>query len=225
MSQTIAPRVVRTPLATPDTYCFTLPEGFSAKIFTVTAEQNMPERLMLYSLIVGLQPERVLEIGTSTGGSTALIVHAMDNINKGRVFSVDPASKVRDEVRASIAHRATLHAGHSPQALPEVEALAGGKFDFAFIDGDHSYQPVVNDTLGVLDHLADQAYLLYHDAFFFEVRDAIDHCVKTRGDVLQDCGVIVRSGVRWSGYNDEADTIRYGGMRLLTFSRSGFGQG
>jgi predicted O-methyltransferase YrrM len=45
-------------------------------IYDAPVQQLMPERLLLYSLICGLRPERTLEIGTLYGGSTMIICAA-----------------------------------------------------------------------------------------------------------------------------------------------------
>lgn len=45
-------------------------------IYDAPVQQFMPERLLLYSLICGLRPERTLEIGTLYGGSTMIICAA-----------------------------------------------------------------------------------------------------------------------------------------------------
>ena len=205
-----------------DTYRPGLPETFAANIFDVPAQMEMSERLLLVALIIGLQPENVLEIGVSHGGSSALIVHAMDCIGKGQLFGIDPEPQVSDELAQSIAHRNHVFRGRSPMAISAIAQKANAPFDFAFIDGDHSNQGVVDDIEGVLTYLADSAYLLLHDAYFYEVREAIDASIRQHSDVLQDCGILTHSPVRWSGYLDEADTIRFGGLRLLVFSRAGF---
>lgn len=205
-----------------DSYRPGLPQDFAGKLFDVPAQMEMSERLLLFALVVSLQPETVLEIGVSRGGSSALIAHAMDAIDKGRLFSIDPEPQVSETLAQSIAHRAVIHCGPSPADIRSMAQMAGTPFDFAFIDGDHSYQGVVDDINGVLECLADSAYLLFHDAYFHDVRDGIDAGLRQHGDVLQDCGILTHSPVRWAGNIDEADTIRYGGLRLVAFSRVGF---
>ena len=172
---------------------------------------------MLYSLIVSLQPYNVLEVGVCDGGSSKIMVRAMDDINRGHLYSIDPEPRVTQDLLQSLSHRMTLKRGYSPQDVAELRSQAGTGFDFAFIDGDHTYDGVVRDIRGVLEYLADSAYLLFHDSHYSEVREAIDTCVRENPEHFQDCGLICRTSV-W-----EADrSARWGGLRLLLFSRNRF---
>ena len=121
------------------------------------------------------------------------------------------------ELLQKLEHRMVLKTGCSPDGVAELRALAGAGFDLAFIDGDHSFDGVARDIRGLLDYLADTAYLLFHDAYYAEVRAAIDTCITENPRQLQDCGLICRTSV-W-----EPDrSARWGGLRLVAFSRNGF---
>ena len=74
--------------------------GFNA-VYTAPAELRMPERVALYSLVFGLQPRNVLEIGTFRGGSTAIICGAMDDTGCGQLACVDPTPKVDPQLWAA----------------------------------------------------------------------------------------------------------------------------
>ena len=68
--------------------------------------------------------------------------------------------------------------------------LAGQPFEFALIDGDHSYEGVLKDIEGVLPYLADQAYLLFHDCHYPEVEQAIETALRQNAGILIDCGIL-----------------------------------
>jgi predicted O-methyltransferase YrrM len=187
-------RIVPTPPAREHSYCFTVPTDFVTRIFSVPALLSMQERLMLYTLIVSLQPDRVREIGACYGGSTAIMACAMDGVGKGTIYSIDPDPQIADELRASIELQLVLHIGYSPSAVSEVARQAGAPCEFAFIDGSHERDAVAQDLMGVLPHLADGGSILLHDAYCHQVRAAIDEVCAAQRDRLEDCGVIVRSG-------------------------------
>ena len=168
------------------------------------------ENLMLYTLVRSLRPRRVLEIGTRHGGSAAVIVRAMDEVAsakpedsegivvEGRLICVDPTPEIKINWDR-VAHRATLLRGFSPAALPQAYTCAGGPFDLCFIDGGHVYSQVLADTLGVLPYVAPESYLLFHDAYFPDVRVAVDN-VFTRVAGLVDCGILCRwKGIDYDG--------------------------
>jgi hypothetical protein len=223
-SQPGGERIVPTPLKETDTFSLSFRDGFTSVIFIDEHSfMTLPERLTLYTLIVSLQPYRVLEVGVCEGGSSRIMIRAMDDINRGHLYSIDPEPKVEHDLVSALAHRMTMKVGYSPQDVAELRELAGDGFDFAFIDGDHTYEAVLRDIRGVLKYLADVAYLAFHDAYYFQVRDAIDQAIKEHPDQLQDCGVICRSSTRDLRYVDEGKVVYWGGVRLVAFSRHGFG--
>lgn len=190
-------------------------------IYTAPAEMMMPERVMLYSLIYGLKPRYCLEIGTFRGGSATIICGAMDDTGYGQLVCVDPEPRITRETWRQISHRAILCEGNSPEILPEAAKAVAEKFDFALIDGDHSYKGVLKDTEGTLPLLADGAYLLFHDCHYFEVNEAIDEALRRYPQELSDCGLI---SVQQSPGKEEGAVVAgrqviWGGLRLLRFAR------
>jgi predicted O-methyltransferase YrrM len=172
------------------------------------------ERVVLYSTVLGLRPTRSLEIGTHRGGSASIIVAALDDVGSGTLVCVDPNPLVVPELWAQLAHRASLIAGSSPDVLPEALKAAGGRFDFALIDGDHEEDGVVRDIEGVLPLLADEAHLLFHDAHLTTVEAGINRMLTQYRKHLVDGGML--SSERTP---DERPGICWGGLRMLRFSR------
>jgi predicted O-methyltransferase YrrM len=171
----------------------------------------MSERVLLYALICGLQPERALEIGTLHGGSTMIMCAAMDDIDRGRIICVDPEPRVAPEHWRLVEHRATMMQGFSPRVLAAAAERAGGPFDFALIDGDHTCEGVMRDFEGVLEVLAPEGWMLFHDANNREVQEGIDACIAERADELHDAGILsVPAAVE-----PEDPEIRWGGFRLV----------
>ena len=173
----------------------------------------MPERVLLYGVVAGLAPKRSLEIGTFLGGSALIIGAALDDVDAGQMWCVDPEPRVAEADWRRIEHRATMLAMPSPEALDKARELAGGPFDFALIDGDHSLERVRLDIAGTLPVLADEAWILFHDAHFFGVRDAIEEALVRHSAELHDGGLL-------SGHSttDEQGVV-WGGLRLLRFAR------
>jgi predicted O-methyltransferase YrrM len=189
--------------------------GFNA-VYTAPAELRMPERVALYGLVFGLQPKNCLEIGTFRGGSTAIICGAMDDTGFGRLACIDPTPKVESELWSRLSHRCTMFEGLSPDILPQVARAAAAPFDFAWIDGNHTYECLRADIAGVLPLLADQAYVLFHDAHYSGVKRAIDEAVAGSPQLL-DCGLM---SVEPTVLQDNGQTVSWAGMRLLRFQRS-----
>jgi predicted O-methyltransferase YrrM len=169
----------------------------------------------LYGLVFGLQPKHCLEIGTFRGGSTAIICGALDDTGFGDLACVDPLPQVDSELWDRLSGRCRMFEGPSPDILPEVGRQVGAAFEFAFIDGNHTYDYVRRDVLGVLQLMADDAHLLFHDGNYPDVKRAIDELVTER-DELTDCGLI---SIEPTLFQNEDGVTAYAGLRLLRFQR------
>jgi predicted O-methyltransferase YrrM len=173
-----------------------------------------PERVVLYSLIFGLRPQRCLEIGTKMGGSALIISAALDDIGAGQLICVDSHPQVKPEHWQQLAHRTTLITGMSPRILPRTVEVAGGLFDFALIDGDHELSGVIKDIEGVLPLLTSGAYMIFHDAHYYGVADAIDRMLERYSDRLTDCGMLSTEQTP-EGRTVKGRPVIWGGLRML----------
>lgn len=171
------------------------------------------ERVLLHGLTVGLAPQRILEIGTFQGGSTLIMCAALDDLQEGRIVCVDPHPRVADETWQSIRHRATIVAEPSPVAVTKALELAGQPFDFVLIDGDHSRESVDQDIDATIAVLADDAHMIFHDAHYYEVQEAIDAALIRHPGRFDDAGLVSRAETV------DENGIRWGGLRLLRFRR------
>jgi predicted O-methyltransferase YrrM len=182
-------------------------------VYDNPSEMSIPERLFLYALVRGSRPERALEIGSYKGGSAAIICAAMQDNQHGRLIGVDP--KPRITVPEGAFHgRFRLIPRPSPEAIGLAWAVAGGPFDFVLIDGLHIYDQVKEDIAGCLPHLADGAYLLFHDAFHHGVSEAIREAVQELAS-LHDCGYVCATPD-----TSQDALVAYGGFRLLRYAVS-----
>lgn len=188
--------------------------------FGLIAQISCSEAQLIFALIYGLAPKRLVEIGRARGGSTYVIASALRSLNRGRLVSVDPNCltdhRISPTLKTRLAEWVDFIDGYSPYVLPEAETLAGGKFDFAFIDGDHSFIACERDITGVLPHLLPGAYLLLHDAHFGAVQEAISAAlgklhVVDRGSLITDRNETLSHIL----YKDEPSY--YGGLRLLQY--------
>lgn len=209
----------RSPRSCASTAWLAKPSGFVPARFDIVhrapALMTLSERVLLYGLIVGLRPQRCLEIGTHKGGSAQIIVAAMDDLGGGVLACVDPEALIAEADWQTISHRAMLIVAPSPHALPEASRAVGGKFDFALIDGDHSTEGALRDIEGTLPLLEDNAWLLFHDAHHDPVAEAIRRAQHGSGSCLHDCGMLATE-ISF----DPVAKENCGGLHLLQFCRS-----
>jgi predicted O-methyltransferase YrrM len=174
------------------------------------------ERLLLYSLTFCLRPVRYLEIGTLHGGSALIVAAAMDAIGtEGRMICVDLHPQIAPEHLSRLEKRATFLEGRSPDVLPLAEKTAGGRFDLAFIDGDHTYSGALADADAVISVMSEpRAYVVFHDAFNPDVQRALDDFVAGHQARLIDFGILTRE-VSWTRGEDSDAQTPWGGLRVM----------
>jgi glycosyltransferase involved in cell wall biosynthesis/predicted O-methyltransferase YrrM len=196
------------------------PSRFSV-IYTAPALMTLSERVILYSIVFGLRPRRCLEIGTNKAGSSLIISAALDDIGAGRLVCVDFDPQISPEHWQQLVHHATLLKGTSPDILRQALEAAGGKFDFALIDGDHELPGVIRDIEGVLPLLEDEAYMIFHDAHYYQVSQGIDQMLVKYKDRLSDCGML---SVEQTTENrvENGYPVIWGGLRMVRHKNPAF---
>jgi glycosyltransferase involved in cell wall biosynthesis/predicted O-methyltransferase YrrM len=196
------------------------PSRFSV-IYTAPALMTLSERVILYSIVFGLRPRRCLEIGTNKAGSSLIIGAALDDIGAGHLVCVDFDPQIAPEHWQQLVHHATLLKGTSPDILGQALEAAGGKFDFALIDGDHELPGVIRDIEGVLPLLEDEAYIMFHDAHYYQVSQGIDQMLFKYKDRLTDCGII---SVEQTPENrvENGHPVIWGGLRMVRHNKPEF---
>lgn len=171
-----------------------------------SAQLAMRERVFLYSLIFSVAPQRVLEIGTAEGGSARIISKALDDLRfDATLVTVDPFPDQLTIDWSEIKHNTSRVNGYFPRDF-NASALER-PFDFVFVDGDHSYQGVLDDLRYLPKIIAPETYILLHDAFNAEVARGIQQAVDEVG--YTDCGIVGRVE------NDSLGSEHFGGYRLL----------
>lgn len=140
---------------------------------------NPGDRRAIYYLIHALKPNRVLEIGTHVGASTLYIARALHRTAPDSLLTTVDISDVNDpqsgawvSVGLDRAPRDMLaqldcarHVAFIVQ--PSLDFLSGTneKFDFIFLDGDHSSRAVYLETAKALRLLRPGGAILLHDFY------------------------------------------------------------
>jgi predicted O-methyltransferase YrrM len=143
----------------------------------VTEGVNPGDRRAIYHLIANLRPQRVLEIGTHVGASTIYIASAMRRFS-GETGSLTTADIL--DVNAPGGPWSKLGLTESPKSrsdrlglrnvtfvkAPAAEILRRqAKFDFIFLDGDHSARAVYCEISAALSALSPSGIILLHDFY------------------------------------------------------------
>jgi cephalosporin hydroxylase len=168
-----------------------------------------PDRVMLYALVRGLRPERVLEIGARWGGGARIISAALNDSGIGKAIGIDPEPQNFRPSAKDLLNRYELMTGYSPQDVPAAVAKLGGKIDLAFIDAMHTHDHVYADFNAVIPHMASGGHVLLHDTFHVGIHTAIEKVLAANPDFI-DCGFLSR----YPSVLPDAP-VAYEGLRLI----------
>lgn len=184
-------------------------------IYNNPSEMSIPERMFLYALVRGIRPKRVLEIGSRHGGSASIIAAAMMDINPAestKIVGVDPGPEITVPDRKFFG-KFKLVIQPSPEGITDARKEVDAPFDFVLIDGLHIYTQVKKDLEGALPHLADNTYILLHDAFHLGISKAVEEVCEANPNVI-DCGYPCGKPSMQTG-----SPLAYGGFRMLLFRK------
>src|SRR5256714_1774366 len=130
----------------------------------------------LTALISILAPRRVIEIGTLTGFSTAIIAAAIDRQHGDRsaitVDTIDSHTQcIIDTTRPvgfeipdlipDLVSTVRIHTGRESDVVSEIAER--GEFGLAFIDADHRHPWPLLDVLRLAPYLRSRAWIVLHD--------------------------------------------------------------
>ena len=148
------------------------------------SEMGDIDRLFLTSLIQRLKPEKILEVGVSKGGSSYLILNAINTYKSGRLYSLDYNTNhyyLTDKKTGffmdnfpELKKNWTLKTGGlALNFLNEISSATEekDKFDFCFIDTMHSLPGEILDCLQVLPYIKKDGILVFHDTNW-QIRDS-----------------------------------------------------
>ena len=141
---------------------------------------------LLYDFVRASKPETTLEIGMAYGMSTLFICQALQHNGCGRHDAIDPFQESEFESigilnveRAGLKHLLSVHMAPSDAVLPQLCA-EGRTFDFAFIDGWHTFDFTLVDFYYVDKLLRVGAHVAFDDVWLPGVRKAISFVLKNK---------------------------------------------
>jgi predicted O-methyltransferase YrrM len=135
-------------------------------IASLTHKSSVDEKFgrILFGLIQYFEPQTIIELGTSIGISTLYIALANP---AARIFSIEGCTSKSEQAAINFntlqVTNVKQHIGRFDIVLPDLIEQAG-KLDFAFIDGNHTYDATLanfealltiahNDTIFVFDDI------------------------------------------------------------------------
>lgn len=135
---------------------------------------NQGQAEFMISRLFDLKPSRVVEIGTASGISSAIILKALElNGAEYKFHAIEyldycyfdhtktPGFVVEQVYGEHVPDNFFLHLNKNVSDLGNI--LDGDKVDFIFIDANHSHPWVTLDTICALPFLGHDSTIVYHD--------------------------------------------------------------
>ncbi|NSL90591.1 O-methyltransferase [Chitinophaga solisilvae] len=138
---------------------------------------------LFYRLIQYLQPQTMLELGTSMGLSTAYMAKAAP---AARVFTIEGcpniAARAAKNFEALQLHNITQVTGNFDTVLPEVLHRIGQP-DWVYIDGNHRKEPTLAYFEQCLQHIHEYSVLIFDDIHWTPEMEAAWHTIQENSQV------------------------------------------
>ena len=154
----------------------------------LTSEMTYLERYFLNGIVRQTKPKKILELGVSAGGSSAIILNAIKDFDNAKLYSVDYNTKlyydnskntgfIIDEKFSNLKNKWKLYTGGTAAKFMEE---IGGEIDLCLLDTMHINPGEFLDFLIVLPYLKKNAILILHDIALHyngNERHSITNCI------------------------------------------------
>lgn len=139
------------------------------------SEMDKNQRYFLNGLIRSLKPKKILEVGVSSGGGSAIILNAISDIDDAKLYSVDylekayrhpekPSGFIVEEKFPKLMDKWKVYRGGDISCF--IEDI-GGDIDFLMLDSAHVHPWETLNFLCVLPFMKNFSYAAVHDLTLF----------------------------------------------------------
>lgn len=119
------------------------------------------EAIFLYGLVRAIRPKVCVETGTHKGYAALHIANALEDNGEGHLYTVDPVDW--GQVATIEAQSKGIQQHITYQRIRGDELKVDAPIDFAFIDGYHGKQDVIEEIDNLFPQLAEHAVVVFHD--------------------------------------------------------------
>ena len=123
------------------------------------------QRQFLNGAVRKFKPKKILELGVAEGGSSIIILNAMQDIKNSHLFSIDLSThhKIGSCVKNIFPHFLNKWSLYTGNVAAKFMEEIGGDIDMVFIDSGHYEPGEILDFLIILPFLKEEALVGFHD--------------------------------------------------------------
>jgi predicted O-methyltransferase YrrM len=162
--------------------------------------KNYVNCLRLYECVISVRPIHAIELGTNLGVSTCYLSAAIDRQRFGEIHSFE-VSPYRIKEAQSLVDRVGLvrpcfHRGFFKDTLPQ-HVESAGYIDFAFIDGDHTFDGTLFLAECISSKLSSRALVVFDDIYWSQEMSDVWHKIQkmecwSKSFEVEDMGYCMR---------------------------------
>lgn len=125
-------------------------------------------RNLLFSLILSLKPEAVLEVGGHIGSAALVMGEALRLNGFGKLFSIEPQPHYYKKIiqyvaQAQLTDQVTVINGFSYEDAVQKQLRSHAPFETIFLDACHDYKIVLDEIGFFAPMLSDNGVMVLHD--------------------------------------------------------------
>jgi predicted O-methyltransferase YrrM len=159
-----------TPLPFSTAYCDALAEQIADR--EAPGHSDIGIRNLLFSLILSMRPENILEIGSHIGTASLVIGEALRLNNFGKLYTIEPQDHYFKRLlyyieRANLTRQIQPIQGFSLAEDVKRQLERIQPFELIFIDACHDYEPVLKEILYSSTLLRRDGLIVLHDTSEF----------------------------------------------------------
>ena len=184
-------------------------------IWLSSKEQNF-----LFGIIRRFKPKKILEIGVSAGGSSAVILNAIKDLPNSKLYSIDKNKEwylnhskftgwAAKNYFPELIENWSLYAGGNPSEF--IEKI-GNNIDLVFIDTAHYTPGEMINFLEVLPFLKEEAIVVIHDIYLIFVGNYKHKKYRNYSNNQLIC--YIRGKLILPSYDDKLFNINIGAVKL-----------
>jgi predicted O-methyltransferase YrrM len=136
------------------------------KVKNIAASSLKPKKFaqLLFRMVNYYQPTTIVELGTSLGITTSYLASAKNN---SEVYTFEGSKAVAAVAKQNFKQlnleNILLTEGNFDETFSSTLNMALLVVDFAFLDGNHRYQPTINYFNTLLPHLNEHSIVVFDD--------------------------------------------------------------
>lgn len=184
-------------------------------------EITIDEQRFLNGIIRKAKPKKIVEIGVAYGGTAALILNAINDIDHAKLYSIDikkncyriPSKKTGFLVKEKFSYLTKKWEIYTGGLTSQFIEKIGNEVDLVYIDTAHLAPGEMLNWLEILPFLKEEALVVLHDTFLMYIDDKVTKKIRNFSNNQILC--YIRGKLILPSYNNNTFSRNIGAIKLF----------